>query len=163
MAPRRKAYARGRRADRGGVVRLRPRVLPQRGRARGARNRPLLLRPEARKSSRGAPLERRLHLRPGPARRAARDDRATVLIETILAAFETDEILWELRDHAAGLNCGRWDYIFSYIKKFKDRPECVLPDRGAVTMDQPFLRAYAEHVIRTCHRRGIHALGGMAA
>ncbi len=89
--------------------------------------------------------------------------RATVLIETILAAFETDEILWELRDHAAGLNCGRWDYIFSYIKKFKDRPECVLPDRGAVTMDQPFLRAYAEHVIRTCHRRGIHALGGMAA
>src|SRR6266702_3103568 len=89
--------------------------------------------------------------------------RATVLIETILAAFETDEILWELRDHAAGLNCGRWDYIFSYIKKFRHRRECVLPDRGLVTMDQPFLRAYAERVIRTCHRRGIHALGGMAA
>ena len=89
--------------------------------------------------------------------------RATVLIETILAAFETDEILHELRDHSAGLNCGRWDYIFSFIKKFRSRPECVLPDRGRVTMDQPFLRAYAELVIKTCHRRGIHALGGMAA
>src|SRR5438094_1142219 len=89
--------------------------------------------------------------------------RATVLIETILAAFETDEILWELRDHSAGLNCGRWDYIFSYIKKFRHRPEYVLPDRGAVTMDRPFLQSYAELVIRTCHRRGIHALGGMAA
>jgi malate synthase len=89
--------------------------------------------------------------------------RATVLIETILAAFETDEILYELRDHSAGLNCGRWDYIFSFIKKFRNRPECVLPDRGRVTMDQPFLRAYAELVIKTCHRRGIHALGGMAA
>ncbi len=86
-----------------------------------------------------------------------------MLIETILAAFETDEILHELRDHSAGLNCGRWDYIFSFIKKFRSRPECVLPDRGRVTMDQPFLRAYAELVIKTCHRRGIHALGGMAA
>ncbi|PYP01118.1 MAG: malate synthase A, partial [Gemmatimonadetes bacterium] len=89
--------------------------------------------------------------------------RATVLIETILAAFETDEILWELRDHSAGLNCGRWDYIFSYIKKLRRRPERVLPDRAQVTMEQPFLRSYAELVIRTCHRRGIHALGGMAA
>src|SRR5213596_1963902 len=89
--------------------------------------------------------------------------RATVLIETILAAFETDEILWELRDHSAGLNCGRWDYIFSYIKKLRRRPECVLPTRALVTMEQPFLRSYAELVIRTCHRRGIHALGGMAA
>ena len=89
--------------------------------------------------------------------------RATVLIETILAAFETDEILWELRDHSAGLNCGRWDYIFSYIKKLRRRPECVLPDRARVTMDQPFLRAYADLVVQTCHRRGIHALGGMAA
>src|SRR6266700_7358924 len=89
--------------------------------------------------------------------------RATVLIETILAAFEMDEILWELRDHAAGLNCGRWDYIFSYIKKFKNRPECVLPDRARVTMEQPFLRAYVDLAIRTCHRRGIHAMGGMAA
>src|SRR2546428_4626968 len=89
--------------------------------------------------------------------------RATVLIETILAAFETDEILYELRDHSAGLNCGRWDYIFSFTKKSGSRPEGVLPDRGRVTMDQPFLRAYAELVIKTCHRRGIHALGGMAA
>src|SRR5213594_2654732 len=89
--------------------------------------------------------------------------RATVLIETILGAFEADEILWELRDHSAGLNCGRWDYIFSYIKKFRHRPECVLPDRGLVSMDRPFLKSYAEFVIRTCHRRGIHALGGMAA
>ncbi len=89
--------------------------------------------------------------------------RATVLIETILAAFETDEILWELRDHSAGLNCGRWDYIFSYIKKLRRHPESLLPDRARVTMDQPFLKAYAELVIRACHRRGIHALGGMAA
>jgi len=89
--------------------------------------------------------------------------RATVLIETILAAFETDEILWELRDHSAGLNCGRWDYIFSYIKKLRRDPERVLPDRARVTMEQPFLKSYAELVIRTCHRRGIHALGGMAA
>ncbi len=89
--------------------------------------------------------------------------RATVLIETILAAFETDEILWELRDHSAGLNCGRWDYIFSYIKKLRSRPDRVVPDRARVTMEQPFLRSYAELVIRACHRRGIHALGGMAA
>src|SRR5256884_4549196 len=89
--------------------------------------------------------------------------RATVLIETILAAFETDEILWELRDHSAGLNCGRWDYIFSYIKKLRRRPECVLPDRALVTMEQPFLHAYADLVVQTCHRRRIHALGGMAA
>src|SRR5216684_1600264 len=89
--------------------------------------------------------------------------RATVLIETILAAFETDEILWELKDHAAGLNCGRWDYILSYFKKERSRPERVLPDRARVTMEQPFLRSYADLVIRTCHRRGIHALGGMAA
>src|SRR5437879_9124520 len=89
--------------------------------------------------------------------------RATVLIETILAAFETDEILWELRDHSAVVTCGRWDYIFSYIKKLRRRPECVLPDRARVTMEQPFLRAYADLVVRTCHRRGIHALGGMAA
>src|SRR5467141_2981735 len=89
--------------------------------------------------------------------------RATVLIETILAAFEMEEILYELRDHSSGLNCGRWDYIFSYIKKLRRRPECVLPDRARVTMEQPFLRAYADLVVQTCHRRGIHALGGMAA
>ena len=89
--------------------------------------------------------------------------RATVLVETILAAFETDEILWELREHSAGLNCGRWDYIFSFIKKFRNRPDFVLPDRAAVTMERPFLRAYVDLVIRSCHRRGIHAMGGMAA
>jgi malate synthase len=89
--------------------------------------------------------------------------RATVLIETLPAAFEMDEILWELREHSAGLNCGRWDYIFSFIKKNRRFPECVLPDRGRVTMDRPFLRAYSELLVRTCHRRGIHAMGGMAA
>ena len=89
--------------------------------------------------------------------------RATVLIETILAAFEMDEILHELREHSAGLNCGRWDYIFSFIKKFNARPDFVLPDRAEVTMDRAFLRSYARLAIRTCHRRGIHAIGGMAA
>jgi malate synthase len=89
--------------------------------------------------------------------------KATVLIETILAAFEMDEILYELRDHAAGLNAGRWDYIFSIIKTFRHRPEFVLPDRAQVTMTVPFMRAYTELLVKTCHRRGAHAMGGMAA
>src|SRR6187431_466761 len=89
--------------------------------------------------------------------------RATVLIETILAAFEMDEILYELRDHAAGLNAGRWDYIFSLIKKFGARADMVLPDRAQVTMTVPFMRAYTELLVQTCHRRGAHAIGGMAA
>jgi malate synthase len=89
--------------------------------------------------------------------------RATVLIETILAAFEMDEILYELRDHSAGLNAGRWDYMFSIIKKFSDRPEFVLPDRPLVTMSVPFMRAYTELLVKTCHRRRAHAIGGMAA
>jgi malate synthase len=89
--------------------------------------------------------------------------RATVLIETIAAAFEMDEILYELRDHSAGLNCGRWDYIFSFIKKFRNHPMYVLPERACITMEQPFLRSYVELLIHTCHRRGIHAMGGMAA
>ena len=89
--------------------------------------------------------------------------KATVLIETLPAAFEMDEILYELRDHSAGLNAGRWDYIFSSIKSFADRPEMVLPDRGDVTMTVPFMRAYAELLTATCHRRGAHAMGGMAA
>jgi malate synthase len=88
--------------------------------------------------------------------------RATVLIETILAAFEMDEILYELRDHSAGLNCGRWDYIFSFIKKFRAH-DMTMPDRALVSMDKPFLKAYVDLLIRTCHRRGIHAMGGMAA
>ena len=89
--------------------------------------------------------------------------RATVLIETILAAFEMDEILYELRDHSAGLNCGRWDYIFSFIKKFRNDPAFVLPNRVQVGMDRHFLSSYVELLIKTCHRRGIHAMGGMAA
>jgi malate synthase len=89
--------------------------------------------------------------------------KATVLIETILAAFEMDEILYELREHIVGLNCGRWDYIFSFIKKFRNRPEFVLPDRALVTMTTHFLRSYSRLLIQTCHRRGAHAMGGMAA
>ena len=89
--------------------------------------------------------------------------KATVLIETITAAFEMDEILYALKDHIVGLNCGRWDYIFSVIKTFRNRADCVLPDRGLVTMTQPFMCAYSRLLIKTCHRRGAHAMGGMAA
>ena len=89
--------------------------------------------------------------------------RATVLIETITAAFEMEEILWELREHAAGLNAGRWDYIFSVIKNFGQRSDFVLPDRADVTMTVPFLRSYTELLVKTCHKRGAHAVGGMAA
>ena len=89
--------------------------------------------------------------------------RVTVLIETITAAFEMDEILYELRDHMAGLNAGRWDYIFSVIKKFSSRADMLLPDRAQITMAVPFMRAYAELLVKTCHRRGAHAIGGMAA
>jgi malate synthase len=89
--------------------------------------------------------------------------RATVLIETLPAAFEMEEILFELREHGAGLNAGRWDYIFSAIKCFPDRPEMVLPDRGEVTMTVPFMRAYTELLVAVCHRRRAHAIGGMAA
>lgn len=89
--------------------------------------------------------------------------KATVLIETILAPFQLNEILWELRDHSAGLNCGRWDYIFSFIKKFRNIPGFIFPDRSQVTMTVPFMRAYAQLVIKTCHERGAHAMGGMAA
>src|SRR3954469_7864535 len=89
--------------------------------------------------------------------------KATVLIETIPAAFEMEEILYELRDHSAGLNAGRWDYMFSMIKCFRNRPEFVLPDRNKVTMTVPFMRAYTELLVKTCHPRGAHAMGGMAA
>jgi malate synthase len=88
--------------------------------------------------------------------------KATVLIETILATFEMHEILYELREHSAGLNCGRWDYIFSYIKKFRNK-DMLLPDRAQVTMTVPFMRAYTLLTIKTCHQRGAHAIGGMAA
>jgi malate synthase len=89
--------------------------------------------------------------------------KATVLIETILATFEVDEILYELREHSAGLNCGRWDYIFSFIKKFANDPAALLPDRAQVTMTAHFMRSYSQLVIKTCHRRNVHAMGGMAA
>jgi malate synthase len=89
--------------------------------------------------------------------------RATVLIETITAAFEMDEILYELREHAAGLNAGRWDYLFSVIKRFRSSPSLVSPDRAQLTMTVPFMRAYTERLVATCHRRGAHAIGGMAA
>jgi malate synthase len=89
--------------------------------------------------------------------------RATVLVETLPAAFEMDEILYELRDHSAGLNAGRWDYLFSTIKTLRARPDVVLPDRAQLTMRVPFMRAYTELLVRTCHRRGAHAIGGMAA
>jgi malate synthase len=89
--------------------------------------------------------------------------KATVLIETLPAAFEMDEILFELREHAAGLNCGRWDYIFSFIKKLRRHPQSLLPDRATVTMERPFLKSYVELLIKTCHRRGAYAMGGMSA
>ena len=89
--------------------------------------------------------------------------KGTVLIETILAAFEMDEILYELRDHSAGLNCGRWDYIFSFIKKFANDPHAVLPDRAQVTMTTHFMRSYSKLAIKTCHKRNVHAMGGMSA
>ncbi len=89
--------------------------------------------------------------------------RATVLIETILAAFEMDEIIYELREHSAGLNFGSWDYIFSFIKKFRNRPEFMLPNRALVAMERHFLGSYVTLLIETCHRRGVHAMGGMAA
>ncbi len=86
-----------------------------------------------------------------------------MLIETLPAVFEMDEILHALRDRIVGLNCGRWDYIFSYLKTFRRHADRVLPERGQVTMTQPFLKAYSELLIQTCHRRGAHAMGGMAA
>lgn len=89
--------------------------------------------------------------------------RATVLIETILAAFEMEEIIYELREHSAGLNCGRWDYIFSFIKKFRNNEKYVLPDRSLISMTTPFMDAYVRLLIKTCHKRGVHAMGGMAA
>ncbi|WP_037359450.1 malate synthase A [Schleiferia thermophila] len=89
--------------------------------------------------------------------------KATVLIETILATFEADEIIYELREHSAGLNCGRWDYIFSYIKKLRNHKGYVLPDRSLVTMETPFMDAYSRYVVQVCHKRGVHAMGGMSA
>ncbi len=89
--------------------------------------------------------------------------KATLLIETITASFQLDEFIYELKDHIVGLNCGRWDYIFSYIKKFRNHPNFIVPNRDQVTMTTPFMEAYSKLVIKTCHKRGIHAMGGMAA
>jgi malate synthase len=100
--------------------------------------------------------EKKLGLEPGTI-------KVTVLIETILAAFEMDEILYEMRDHIVGLNCGRWDYIFSFIKKFRNDSQLVLPNRSQVTMDKAFLASYVALLIKTCHKRGAHAMGGMSA
>ena len=153
------AAPRGRRgADVGVAVRLRPLLLPQ-----PRPQRPLLLPPKL-ESHLEARLwndvfvwsQERLGVPQGTI-------KATVLIETILAAFEMDEILYELREHSAGLNAGRWDYIFSVIKKLGHRPEMVLPDRSAVTMAVPFMRSYCELLVKTCHHRGAFAMGGMAA
>ena len=109
-------------------------------------------------------MERRLHVRRGARSALPRGTiRATVLIETLPAAFQMDEILYELREHSYGLNAGRWDYIFSMIKCFRDRPEFVLPDRNDVKMTVPFMRAYTELLVKTCHARGAFAMGGMAA
>ena len=156
---------RRRRAGAGSALRLRPLLLPQRAGAARARHRPVLLPAEAGEPPRGAALERRLRPRAGASSASPRGTiKATVLIETILAAFEMDEILYELRDHSAGLNCGRWDYIFSFIKKFAQRPDFVLPDRGAGHDGQGRSCARTSQLlIKTCHRRGVHAMGGMAA
>ena len=89
--------------------------------------------------------------------------KATVLVETITASFQLDEIIYELRNHMAGLNCGRWDYIFSYIKKFRNHQSFMVPNRDQVTMNSPFMKAYSLKVIQTCHKRNVHAMGGMAA
>lgn len=97
-----------------------------------------------------------LNLKPGTI-------KATVLIETINASFQLDEILYALREHSAGLNCGRWDYLFSYIKRFKDHPDYLFPDRDSLTMETDFMRAYSRRLIQVCHKRGVHAMGGMAA
>ena len=159
LAPGRAALRGRRRADVGVALRLRP-LLPPQPRARRATT--STCRSSSRTSRRGSgttsSASRRTRL--GVPRGTI---KATVLIETILAAFEMDEILYELREHSAGLNAGRWDYIFSVIKKLGHRPEFVLPDRGEVTMAVPFMRAYCELLVKTCHRRGAFAMGGMAA
>ena len=146
------------------AVRLRAVRLPQRSRApraaaAGCTSTSRSSSPTARRAS-GTTCSSRRRRRSGIPRGSV---RATVLIETIHAAFEMEEILYELREHSAGLNAGRWDYLFSCIKTFRGPSAPVLPDRAQVTMTVPFLRAYTERLVLTCHRRGAHAMGGMAA
>ena len=162
----REARAGRRQAGPGVAVRLRALLLPQRaGAASSAGTGPVLLPAQAGEPPRSAAVERRVRA----ARRSALGIprgtiKATVLIETLPAAFEMDEILYELREHSAGLNCGRWDYIFSFIKKLRARPGAACcPTARRSRWTQPFLRAYTQLLIKTCHRRGVHAMGGMAA
>ena len=150
LAPQRTPHHGRRRACLRQPVRLRALFLPQRPGADQPRLRPLFLPAEAAEPPRGSALERRLHLRPGGPRHPHGTVRATVLIETLPAAFEMEEILYELRDHAAGLNAGRWDYIFSAIKTFRNEGE-ALPDRAQVTMTVPFMRDYTQLLVQTCH------------
>ena len=153
LAPAREAPRDRREPGVGRARRLRPARVPRRPPARRAGARRLLLPAEARAPPRGAALERRLQLQPRTAFGLARGTlRATVLIETLPAAFQMDEILWELREHSLGLNAGRWDYIFSMIKCFRDRPEFVLPDRNDVKMTVPFMRAYSELLVEDLPR-----------
>ena len=164
LASRRKAFFSGRRSRfRASLFDFGLYLFPQCRGLAGKGHGPLFLSAEDGEPSRGAAVERCFQFCAGRTGHSAGSIRATVLIETILAAFEMDEILYELRDHSAGLNCGRWDYIFSFIKKFRKHPEFVLPDRVAGDDGSAFPESYVELLIQTCHRRGIHAMGGMAA
>jgi malate synthase len=144
-------------------LRFRAGLLPQRQGADRPRRRPLLLSAEDGKPPRSPPVERHLRHGAGPHRPARGTIKATVLVETILATFEMEEILYELREHSAGLNAGRWDYIFSCIKKFKKNKDFCLAQRGAITMEVPFMRSYALALVKACHKRGAPAMGGMSA
>ncbi len=147
----------------GGLMDFAPVHLPQRARPDQAGQRAVLLPAQDGVASGGPDVERRHDAGRGADGPGPGTARGTVLIETLPAAFQMDEILYELRDHSAGLNAGRWDYIFSAIKRFKERPEFVTPDRVDVTMTVPFMHAYSELLVKTCHRRGAHAMGGMSA
>jgi malate synthase len=124
---------------------------------------PYFYLPKLEEPARGRAVERRVRILGGMARPAARDDQGDVLIETLPAAFEMDEIIHALRENIVGLNCGRWDYIFSFIKRLGRSPDRLTPDRSAMTMDKAFLAAYSLRLIATCHRRGAFAMGGMSA
>ena len=164
LAPRRVGDAGRRRAGLGQPVRLRALPVPQRRRAARAGHAGRTSTWPSSRSHHEARLWNEVFVHAQVALGIPRGSiRATVLIETILAAFEMDEILYELREHAAGLNAGRWDYLFSGIKKLRTWPELAVPDRAQLTMTVPFMRAYTELLVRTCHRRGAHAIGGMAA
>ena len=164
LAPGREARAGGRRAGLRQPVRFRPLLLPLRAATARQGQGPVLLPGQDGKPPRGRLWNDAFNIAQDELSVPRGTIRATVLIETIPAAFEMQEILYELREHSAGLNAGRWDYLFSIIKKFRTRGrEFVLPERNAVTMTAPFMRAYTELLVSTCHQRGAHAMGGMAA